>query len=1100
MTETGDKLDRLENSLAEMKRQLTEIENAVSQLRQKNSLDQLQQGQAYEKPAASPPVNCQPPLLAGIKSPACPPVVPPVIIPVAQPISQDVPTQKPSVKPQAGQAVPAPVPAPAAAPAPEQSLEQIIGLKWMLVAGVVLVVLAGGYFCKLAYDVGWLTPGRIMTIGAAFGLLMIGMGEWSLRRQMRLFAAALIGVGLAWLYMVVWTASPNGIYAPLHVIDSMPVSFALMCAVTLLGMALAIQTNILPAGIISLTGAFVSPVLLSTGANQQVALMCYLLVVSAGFLTVAYMKRWSVLGVLSLLGCGTLFAAWAIKFYDAPAFAQTCAFAWALLAVHAAWSLASEAKHRGMVGHGRTVLLLGCEMLAVMLMLIATQRGMMNAYCLQLLALLLAVIAYCAWRKAPAVATLFTLATLAVFWGWVFVQGGGQLATSACAYGWCFFAAGLAVTTLPVFRSKVNFQALLLTAMSLAMAGAWGNLLGGLSPTWLMIQLVVLNVIVLVVCQWREWHWLRAVAAGWTIALVFHAHGDGRAEGLCLSGFTVLWSWVFYGLVLADIIQRAWRSRPGVPKLEAGLLTAMSVAMAVGWWHLIAWMNPAGLMAQLLILDVLVLAMCQWQRWHWLRAGLVAWTAALLILPHFNHEVRELYSIWFSTAWAWTFYAIIISDILLRVRRKLSESAWLDACIGFFATACMFAGTYIMLNRQYDQWMGLYTTVLSACLIGLVWLIYRLGAGRLASAFLIQALVLLTLACPIQFDNSQVTIGWLVLGTAGLALARLTNRKLLWLYAPLALALASIHFACLDLTGDARLSQAAFVLLDTPITFGLLLAIGVSAGWLISAGILRWGKCIWNEISDLSLAVPMVLIALGFYIIRTAIELPAIPTSYCWLVLGSGLAYLAARQKSLWLVAFAGILLLATAGKYVDYDTLYLRMNHLAGMDQMVVVNWQCLLGVLMTFVTLGYFRLFRRAGFHMPEGLITGLTMFGVLLILWAGSFEIDRFFYGSTHADTHQRMQASLSVWWSICAIAMLAGGFWIKNAPARYTALAIFGVTVVKILAVDLSRYHMAYRVVTLMGVGLLLLVGSWIYHKRFKPKKTAAGEPAEVAKDE
>ncbi len=63
------------------------------------------------------------------------------------------------------------------------------------IAGILILLVGGGFFFHLAYKEGWLTPVRQMILGALFGVAMIGAGQWSLRRRMRLYAAGLIGAG-----------------------------------------------------------------------------------------------------------------------------------------------------------------------------------------------------------------------------------------------------------------------------------------------------------------------------------------------------------------------------------------------------------------------------------------------------------------------------------------------------------------------------------------------------------------------------------------------------------------------------------------------------------------------------------------------------------------------------------------------------------------------------------------------------------------------------------------------------------------------------------------------------------------------------------------
>lgn len=69
-----------------------------------------------------------------------------------------------------------------------------------------------------------------------------------------------------------------------------------------------------------------------------------------------------------------------------------------------------------------------------------------------------------------------------------------------------------------------------------------------------------------------------------------------------------------------------------------------------------------------------------------------------------------------------------------------------------------------------------------------------------------------------------------------------------------------------------------------------------------------------------------------------------------------------------------------------------------------------------------------------------------------------------------------------WSALAAATLVVGFARRWPPVRVIALALFGMTAGKVLLVDLARVGQAYRVLSLVVLGALLLVTSWLYHRR------------------
>jgi hypothetical protein len=110
-----------------------------------------------------------------------------------------------------------------------------------------------------------------------------------------------------------------------------------------------------------------------------------------------------------------------------------------------------------------------------------------------------------------------------------------------------------------------------------------------------------------------------------------------------------------------------------------------------------------------------------------------------------------------------------------------------------------------------------------------------------------------------------------------------------------------------------------------------------------------------------------------------------------------------------------------------------------------------------------------------------------GVVVLLWAGTLEIDRLFQRMVamstgpFADPELAEQVALSVFWSLFAIAAVAAGFGMRVAGLRYFGLALFAVTLLKVVTIDMSQVSTGYRILSFVGLGGLLLVTSVLYGK-------------------
>jgi uncharacterized membrane protein len=90
-----------------------------------------------------------------------------------------------------------------------------------------------------------------------------------------------------------------------------------------------------------------------------------------------------------------------------------------------------------------------------------------------------------------------------------------------------------------------------------------------------------------------------------------------------------------------------------------------------------------------------------------------------------------------------------------------------------------------------------------------------------------------------------------------------------------------------------------------------------------------------------------------------------------------------------------------------------------------------------------------------------------------------------------TYQRhAQVALSMLWSVVGGLAFVGGIVLRSAVLRLAGLALLGLATTKVFLYDLGSLDAAYRVVSFIGLGLLLLISSWAY-QRFTP--SAAQSP-------
>ena len=221
----------------------------------------------------------------------------------AAPFGLHVPVEKTAAAGEAGRAG-------AEREAKRRDLESLIGGSWFNWIGIIAVTFGVAFFLKFAFDKQWIGPSARVSLSAIVGIVLLYVGERLRGRGLKAYAYILSGGGLLILYLSDFAA-----YNFYHLIGQ-PLAFLLMAAVTTTAVLLSVRLNALPVAILGLVGGFLTPLLLSTGVDNEIGLFTYVALLDAGVLAVAYFKRWRSLDFLSFAGTVAITIGWAFKFYE----------------------------------------------------------------------------------------------------------------------------------------------------------------------------------------------------------------------------------------------------------------------------------------------------------------------------------------------------------------------------------------------------------------------------------------------------------------------------------------------------------------------------------------------------------------------------------------------------------------------------------------------------------------------------------------------------------------------------------------------------------------------------------------------------------------
>lgn len=210
----------------------------------------------------------------------------PTITPI-QTVKQDIPLNTPTVS------TPAPVPNPMQNAASHEE----IGGRWLGKVGIIAVVVGILFFLQYAFQNNWVSPlGRVL-IGVGIGVGLIALAQF-LRAKHQTYSTLLSGGGLAVLYIADFAAS--------NVYNLIPTGAALFVAIliTVGAVVLSVVNSSKTLSFIGITGCFLSLLGLSSGREDMLSVLSFVLILNVGILAISYWKHWTSLNYATFIGTG----------------------------------------------------------------------------------------------------------------------------------------------------------------------------------------------------------------------------------------------------------------------------------------------------------------------------------------------------------------------------------------------------------------------------------------------------------------------------------------------------------------------------------------------------------------------------------------------------------------------------------------------------------------------------------------------------------------------------------------------------------------------------------------------------------------------------
>jgi uncharacterized membrane protein len=474
--------------------------------------------------------------------------------------------------------------------------------------------------------------------------------------------------------------------------------------------------------------------------------------------------------------------------------------------------------------------------------------------------------------------------------------------------------------------------------------------------------------------------------------------------------------------------------------------------------------DERNLLVYLVVLDLLVLALARFRTWPAL--GRVAWVgSALLVAAAFTREPDSPHPL-SRLALLSALFVLFLAVPLIQPLAQRRRQAEIDLLLVAVNAAGYFWAVYMTLELWHPRAEGIYALALAV--------VYRLVSADYATRVPDDkatvalhegvAWVFLTLSIPLALEREWITLAWAAQGVVLLWTASRVETPVASWGGLAALLLAAARVAAFD-----RYASGTVPVWNFTYTSHLLVVVALLWGGLL-AGSARPDRlhALPRESvrSVLWLIGPLVLAVLLW---REPSGLwPATLLTAELLVLG----WLARIGRSpAWVVATA-IIAVVLLARVLGADDLQAR--HAAR----ALLNWPLTsrVGACAALAIAGG-QLARSAAASWAPLWGRVLSGAGAVVLLFVLSQNWTRYQGGGVGWTT----QVGLSILWAIYAASALCWGFVRSRASVRYAALALLGITVLKVFLVDLAAVRTVYRVLSFLVLGVVLLGVSLLYQK-------------------
>lgn len=516
--------------------------------------------------------------------------------------------------------------------------------------------------------------------------------------------------------------------------------------------------------------------------------------------------------------------------------------------------------------------------------------------------------------------------------------------------------------------------------------------------------------------------------------------------------------------------------------------------------------NEIGLFSYIALLDLGLLIVSA-KKSNWFLIEPLSLISTIVVFTLWFGDYYTVESLWVTIGFTILFWTLFLLAELRRIHNREIPIQIHHQIVSVLNGVFFYISLYNIINPHYHKWMGLVTVFVGLCYLLLYFRIRNKRADEpgVHIRYLLSSILLAVVAASIQFEQFELTIAWSVEFFLLLIIAIRTRMNTVLMSSLGVLLLSLFSFLVINDSFEIPVTRFHFLFNERALAL-LILFLFVFIARLLTRNLEhKFSASIRNGLSLIC-----VLIVFAFATIETS--------NY-----SKQLSFIADFPKSLWIERNT-IFILATEwmllsivfwflGRKKNDNALFLSAMVLLALSALSALPAAlndfepiALYKPLFTFrmlslllLSVGLFLQSRWTDIYpinfsvhqLADFLRVALvaTMFILLTVevrdyfylkieQQASGYDVMSMLYKKTWKN---QQQLSISFTWLAYSMLLMVIGIYRKRLNVRVLSIVLFGLTIAKVFFYDLSYLDTLHRIISFIGLGVILILVSYLYQR-------------------